>query len=447
MTDDNKKTPPKINLNGSADKQPAAPQEPAQDAPPKLKVPRPAESAEKAPAKKPAPKKPAAKKPAAKKPAAKKPAAKKPAAAKAEKPKAAPKAEAPKAAAKAEAPKPAPKAEAPKPTAPKKAAAPQQTVIGAENEPVPAGDELEEIVKATTQPINLEKPAAAPPAPAAQQQVENKKKSETTHIDLADAVDPTDAPDTRILRAKPSSPPRAQSLQEIDPDELQEMAKRSTVRINTAITEGVTQPVEEDLKESSMKSTVRVQVDTEARKGDTQRVGPAANKIPEPMKNQTSRIDISTVLDEDEEEDIFKRRTAMLDPSRFTGGDQQQGGAAPRTIRIKRPGTPPTAPTAVLPTESHPAAATNVPPTQQMAASPIVDEARKSETSRIDLPPEAMAKRPQTRRKTLKIKRPDGTSSQPVTAPVITGVSGTPTRTFTPSFPCWPWSRCWLLPY
>ena len=107
---------------------------------------------------------------------------------------------------------------------------------------------------------------------------------------------------------------------------------------------------ENDITEAAKKATARVQIDDEVKKGDTQRVAAATDAdLLESAKRKTSKIDMGTILDEDEEEDIFKRRTAVLDASKLPQSNQ----TGPRTIRIKRPGaTPPS--TTILKADSNP---------------------------------------------------------------------------------------------
>ena len=59
----------------------------------------------------------------------------------------------------------------------------------------------------------------------------------------------------------------------------------------------------------------------------------------ESAKKRTARIDLNEVLDEND--DIFKRRTALTGCRQTCGSDR--GAGVPRTIRIKRPDAPPTA--------------------------------------------------------------------------------------------------------
>ncbi len=182
--------------------------------------------------------------------------------------------------------------------------------------------------------------------------------------------------------------------------------KKSTTRIDVAA--GMAPISEEDKQEAAKKSTVRVQIDEEKAKGDTARLEPVALDGNE-AKKRTARIDLNEVLEADD--DIFKRRTALLDASKFTGTTEAAG--VPRTIRIKRPDQPPTA--TVKP---QPPTAEVRPPAPPEPEEEIIEEEeesdKKSATARIDLPPEA-TEQPPTRRKTIRIKRPGGgVSSKPL---------------------------------
>lgn len=208
-------------------------------------------------------------------------------------------------------------------------------------------------------------------APLGKLQTGEKAKSETTRIDLSSAQIVTPAVVAAVAEAK-----------------RQEDLKKKTTRIETA-TE-MAPMAEEDKLEAAKKSTVRVQIDEEKIKGDTARID---SLLGEAAKKRTARINLNEVLEG--EEDIFKRRTALLDASKFAGATEAPG--APRTIRIKKPDT-----------------TTMRPPTEEMipGAPPtgmVAGEAKKSETARIDLPPEAtVGEQPPTRRKTIRIKRPGG---------------------------------------
>ena len=223
----------------------------------------------------------------------------------------------------------------------------------------------------TPPPAKAPPPASAAGAPPVTIKIptgEVGKKKETSRIDLAQAQAPQAAP------------------------ALVDIAKKTTARIAPA--PGAIKPVSEaERQELFKKSTVRVRVEDAQAKAPP---GPAAQATPADVaaaKKQTSRIDLQEVLGGDE--DLFKRRTAMLDPNKFPPTPTEAPGA-PKTIRIKRPdGAAATGPVA-LPAEAPPP-----------AIEPITMEARKSETARIEMPEGAVEQAP-TRRKTIRIKRPDG---------------------------------------
>lgn len=131
-------------------------------------------------------------------------------------------------------------------------------------------------------------------------------------------------------------------------------------------------------------------------------------------KKQTTRIDLTEVLG-GSDEDIFKRRTALLDATKIQAA--AEAAAQPKTIRIKRPEGPSTGPIKPVSEPMTP-------------AEPVTAEAKKGETARIELPPsvaEETAAEAPTRRKTIRIKRPEGAEaaavrplvvSQPTTAAI-----------------------------
>lgn len=252
-------------------------------------------------------------------------------------------------------------------------------------------------------------PKAPPPArphPTSKMKVDpNAKKKETTRIDLSAAMPIPKGVAPREDDELKRSTTRIDwntGLIPLTEDQRQEAAKKSTIRIETS---EITPVAEDDKGEAAKKSTVRVQIDEERVKGDTARLdAKAIAGAEEAAKKRTARIDLNEVLDESD--DIFKRRTALLDASKFSGATEAP--AAPRTIRIKRPDTPPT----TVMKQPQPAAEEAEP---IEAAAAEVDGGKKSETARIDLPPE-VSEQPPTRRKTIRIKRPEGgiTTSKPL---------------------------------
>ncbi len=159
--------------------------------------------------------------------------------------------------------------------------------------------------------------------------------------------------------------------------------KAETTRIDLAQAQkpGETQPVE--AQRAAMQTTMRVEiVDETTRKAETTRIDLAA-AIPK----SAPRVELS----KEEAEDVFKRRTMAV-------GVPTPAPAAPpsrpKTIQVKKPVTQP------------------VPGTVDSAIAHDVAQAKKSETARIDLPSAAEGDRPVTRPKTIRIKRPDGTSGR-----------------------------------
>jgi hypothetical protein len=247
-------------------------------------------------------------------------------------------------------------------------------------------------------------PARPPPSTSRIRMDPNAPKKETTRIDLSAAMPIPKGVAPRDEDELKRSTTRIEWNADMTPlseEERQEVAKKSTIRIDTS---EITPIPEGDKNEAAKKSTVRVQIDEERAKGDTARLdAKAIAGAEEAAKKRTARIDLNEVLDESD--DIFKRRTALLDATKFAGVTEAPG--APRTIRIKRPETPPT-------TVLKKAEKVVEEEGQIEAISTEQDSAKKSETARIDLPPEA-TEQPPTRRKTIRIKRPEGiTTSKPL---------------------------------
>lgn len=158
-------------------------------------------------------------------------------------------------------------------------------------------------------------------------------------------------------------------------------AKTETTRIDLA--KAVPAKVETQRMENADASkftTMRVEIVDTPRKSETTRIDLAA-AAPKPV----ARIDLAK--EADAPDDVFKRSTIPVGVPSNT---------RPRTIQVKKVAakTPETLIT--------PAATT----------AESVSEAKKSETARIDLPPDSGSDRPATRPKTIRIKRPDGTSGR-----------------------------------
>jgi hypothetical protein len=178
--------------------------------------------------------------------------------------------------------------------------------------------------------------------------------------------------------------------------------KQSTVRIETAgaakseppKAKAETQRVPTVLKgapslDEAKRSTLRIEIADQpgAKKDTTRLVVP-----PEPAKSQTSKIDVRQATGTSTD-DLMKRSTIPVGIP--TAPPPPSAAGRPKTIQIKRPAAVPGETIIVAPAA-----------TERVAA-----EAKKSETARIDLPAEA-EERPATRPKTIRIKRPDGTTAR-----------------------------------
>ena len=200
------------------------------------------------------------------------------------------------------------------------------------------------------------------------------KKTETTRIDLSLAQPP---------------PPIASvgDTQPVLPD-ITDAAKKSTVRVDAPpVVKADTQRIKTETKRFdpvaiSKQTTMRVEVE-EKRKVDTTRITLPADSFVKPG--------VKPAAPDSESEDVFKRKTIPVGVPTPPPADS----ARPKTIQVKKPiGRP---------------AESIIPPTAPTAET--VSEAKKSETARIDLPPDA-GECPATRPKTIRIKRPDGTTAR-----------------------------------
>lgn len=247
--------------------------------------------------------------------------------------------------------------------------------------------------------IQIKRPGDAPPAPKIKLSPK-AAKHETTRIDLADALAENDADEAVAPIPVPS-----EGIQH-GPDYIDE-AKSSTVRIDMDLED--IQPDERGPSEdAALNSTRRIEldgVDQESVSGKTQPIDAeeiVAAQFNEANKKRTARINISEVLGKEAPEDVFAQRTTSMDPAELTPSPEADTEPhPPRTIRIKRPDAPPA--TTIL--KKSPESTQS-----ETVVEASSDENAKSETARIDLPPEVMAESP-TRRKTIRIKRPDSTSA------------------------------------
>jgi hypothetical protein len=256
-------------------------------------------------------------------------------------------------------------------------------------------EDREEAMKKST--VRIE--AVADMEAFVEEEREEVAKKATVKIDSADAF--AAAPETGRDDTMKRATIRIESPIDLPPfgaQNVPDAAKRATIRITAEDAE--IEPVsDKNRPAAAKKATVRVQIDEQRDKGDTARLDAAEVRGYEAAKKRTTRINLNEVLEEDQ--DIFKRRTALLDASTFAGTTEATG--TPRTIRIKRLDT---APTGAL---HQPAEAEAVPVAPAPISSADLEASKKSETARIDLPPE-IEDQPPTRRKTIRIKRPSGGS-------------------------------------
>ena len=244
-------------------------------------------------------------------------------------------------------------------------------------------------------------------------------KSGTTRIDVSQAVPGQPKRDTtRIDPSQAEPPPIKRSTTRIDVSAAQPPAesppiggKSETSRLDLsqaipppAAAQPASEPAdtESDLQETiipaaAKQSTQRIIVDDD----DTSSPGDSGLKTVaqvQAAKQQTSRIDLPSSVEE-KDEDVLKRRTAPLSLG-------AQPSAMPPTTIKKKP---------------------EAPPTTQIRPRPTVeaDTAPQSRTVQLDLPPDTSAPKSGAP-KTIRIKRPDGTSSRkPLTIARAGSATGT----------------------
>jgi len=300
--------------------------------------------------------------------------------------------------------------------------------VGSAKKPEPGGEEN----KRETSRIDLSQ--AQPPPPG-----ETPPQKGTAHIKLTEAYSgPEKKGTSRIALSAAHPPPAKEGTTRIELDDAataeqpRQEAQRGTPEDRTATPDEEAPATEPAAKDPSKASTMRIELDEEpekpapaepaeqgvsdARKQPTQRIQLTEDAEEEKMrdtsrletqalrsvseiekKKRTSRIELPESV-ESQDAEARKKRTLSLEESKL--GPQQKtaetpAGKQPKTIRIKRPDTP----------------QTKVMPRQPDASADEAAEAKKGETARLDLPPEA-APRPPTQPKTIRIKRPDGTSTR-----------------------------------
>lgn len=184
------------------------------------------------------------------------------------------------------------------------------------------------------------------------------KKSDTARIDLASAKPPSH--DTTKLDATAAKPPPSIIDKKNLPADADDYFKRSTMRIDVP--------------------------------------GYGADK------SDTAKIDASAAAS-----DAAKKKTSKIDLSAVTGQKEDAGAKGVPVGIPARPGMPPR-PKTIQMKRPAPAAGESIIVSPETTAS-ATEQARKSETARIDLSAEDVD-RPATRPKTIRIKRPDGTSGR-----------------------------------
>ncbi|MFH0907635.1 MAG: hypothetical protein V1929_02595 [bacterium] len=220
--------------------------------------------------------------------------------------------------------------------------------------------------------------------------VTGDKKSDTARIDISKAIPPPSVADG--------------DLKEVGKDALSEFYKKSTIRIDqpkksdTQRIKEETQRIKDDTQKIMSETkriddvkqlTMRVEVSNE--KKDTSRLPPVSDL----SKQSTAKIDVDEGM-QGEIHDVFKRKTIPVGVPTPPPQD-----ARPKTGMHIRPKTAQFKP----PPNLSETVSVSPPPTGTTAG------AKKSETARIDLP-HSTAGHPTTRPKTIRIKRPDGTSAR-----------------------------------
>jgi hypothetical protein len=234
--------------------------------------------------------------------------------------------------------------------------------------------------------------------PAAAAKNESRKES-TLRIDL---------PGSNITETAPPALARKQTSRiEVPPTVAAAtpgLAKKSTARIELPDTV-VALPapgLKKDTKKVVMPDTVIEMPPPATIKKQT---------TPLVAKKQTARVDLAATVVATPSVQEAKKTTARIELGDAIGiGKPSAEPVAPgsrqipRTVRIKQPEMPPTI-------------SVKKPPAPVPVGTPTpAGEVRKSETARIELPPETIVEQPVTRRKTIRIKRP-GAEGDEVPAP------------------------------
>jgi hypothetical protein len=244
----------------------------------------------------------------------------------------------------------------------------------------------------TRKPGDADKKPDTPP----KIRITGEKKSDTARIDLSKAQPPPVIPEGEI--------------KEVSKEALSEFYKKSTIRID-APKKSDTQRIKDE--------TQRIKDETARIRDETQKILGETRRIDEEAKRTTMRVELDSEEKKKKETarlpigDIAKRSTSKIDMTEIT--DEDEDVFKRKTIPVGVPSQPPTTarPPTGPQTPPRPKTGQFKPPTISTtpASQAAASEAKKSETARIDLPPEA-EERPVTRPKTIRIKRPDGTTAR-----------------------------------
>jgi hypothetical protein len=248
-------------------------------------------------------------------------------------------------------------------------------------------------VKLDTAQIKLASPAVAPA---------DTRKESTLRLNL---------PGSDITETAPPAVARKQTSRIEVPATIVAgtpgVAKKSTARIELPDTVLATPGPKKDTKKVQLPDTV-VEIPAPAMvKKQT---------APLTVKKQTARVDLGSTVIAAPSPQEAKKTTARIELGDAIGIGKPApepvapgARAIPRTVRIKQPEMPPTVSLKKAPVPV---------PTGVPAAA---GEVRKSETARIELPPETIVEQPVTRRKTIRIKRPgaEGDEVPATRAPMV----------------------------
>jgi hypothetical protein len=260
-----------------------------------------------------------------------------------------------------------------------------------------------------------------------------EKKSETARIDLTTAQPPPAIQPGEFKELNPEEMAefyKKSTIRIESPDDAAaaaqrlEAAKRSTMRVEAETPAGETQKVKGEthsISGAAKAATIRVDsASAPAGKTETHRISDAVKKstirvdsgVEQKKKSETAKLEIPP-------SELNKRSTSRIPITADASKTETDDVFKKRTMPVSVPTTPPPAPArpASMITSRPKTITMRAPPAAGMPISPApaeaVSEAKKSETARLDLPPEtAGEERPVTRPKTIRIKRPDGTSAR-----------------------------------